>query len=212
MKKHSLFLFLIFSAQGAFAIGNPFKWYSSVDDGMPDKVEIEELGAVGPHSLEFLTIIKSLKSGEIPYDNIILLYGPSGTGKTNYAKEIAKAAGCNFVHFNGADVKGKFVGDGKKALDNMIHEAYRGGSSCPNFDYNKRSALVIDEVDAFANHDGSSYGENGSGREDYNINTVLFNKIDEERDKKNLLIIMTTNNRDRIPHQLLNRIPTQIEV
>src|SRR3990167_271165 len=214
MKKCSLFLFLVLFAQNSLAL-NPFRYFNSNSDdsNISAMVEIEEMNIVGPHRRELLTAILSLKKGKIPASNIFLLYGPTGSGKTTYAEELARIANCNLTIVHGSKIRNKWVGDGGKKIEDMFLQACKGGEINPNYDENKLSILFIDEVDAFANHDGSK-NDDGSltGREDYNISSSLFEQLDKVRKNRNILVIMATNNKSSMPRQVLDRATTKIEV
>ena len=200
MKSRSLFLLLIFTAQNSFAI-YPFG-HEANDNEIT--VEIEKLNIVGPHPKLISTILKSLKNGEISERNTLLLYGPPGTGKTRYAEEIARAADCNFIELSGSEIMGKYVSDGSNNILDIFNQAYHGGTRCPNFDNYKPTILFIDEVDAFANHGGAN------ATEYYNTCVTFWRCLDKAKKRGQIFIIMATNNKNRLPEQILNRLGKNI--
>jgi len=68
----------------------------------------------------------------------LCLYGPAGTGKSAYAKYIAKKLNKPFVIKKGSDLLSMWVGGSEKNIANAFEEAK-----------NKKAVLVFDEVDSF---------------------------------------------------------------
>lgn len=68
----------------------------------------------------------------------LLLSGPSGTGKSAYARHLAKDMGMDLVEKRGSDLLSPFVGDTERLLAAAFHEAARSGAM-----------LLIDEADDF---------------------------------------------------------------
>ena len=92
---------------------------------------------VAPNSLE---IVRSLMDGRSPAS--ILLYGAPGTGKTEFARAVAAAAGVRafFVHCNERRQRGKETGDRRLPL--------RASLSMVT---DRNGILVVDEADSFLN-------------------------------------------------------------
>ena len=80
----------------------------------------------------------------------VLLYGPSGTGKTLLAKAMAGACNVPFICAEGNRFLGKYVGDGQRAIHELFRKARKYAPSI----------LFIDEIDAIAKerHDGDRSG------------------------------------------------------
>ena len=70
----------------------------------------------------------------------VLLYGPTGTGKTLLAKAVANESNANFITINGPEVMSKFVGEAEKRLRDVFDEAEK----------NPPAIIFIDEIDAIA--------------------------------------------------------------
>ena len=85
-------------------------------------------------------------------DSTLLLYGPSGTGKSFLAEAIAKEYGTSCVKVNCSDVNQKYRGEGEKFLTNIFQEAEKANS-----------CIFFDEIHLlFAFKDGEeASGENG---------------------------------------------------
>lgn len=89
--------------------------------------------------------------GKIP--NGIVLYGPTGTGKTLFAKALAGEAGCSFISVNASLLTSKYLGDSSKNIKRLFNLARRMAKA-----EGKPSIIFCDEIDSFAMHRGSSYG------------------------------------------------------
>ena len=55
----------------------------------------------------------------------ILLYGPTGNGKTFIAKVVASEAGCTFFNLSASSLVSKFMGDSEKMLRKVFAVAYQ---------------------------------------------------------------------------------------
>ena len=87
-------------------------------------------------------VVKAVKryySGEYNITNIsILLWGPSGTGKTEFVKYLAKEAGKELIIKRASDLIDKYVGETEKLMRQAFEEAHE-----------KNALLFIDEADTF---------------------------------------------------------------
>ena len=68
----------------------------------------------------------------------VLLYGPSGTGKTMIAKAMANEAGVNFIYRSAAQFVEMYVGVGPRRIRDLFDEAK----------LNAPCIVFIDEIDA----------------------------------------------------------------
>ena len=101
----------------------------------------------------FLGRIKSAPYSQVSVDDsTILLYGPSGTGKTFLAEAIANEFGTSCLTVNCGDLNQKYRGQGEKLLTSVFKKAEE--TNC---------CLLFDEIHLlFAFKDGEeSTGENG---------------------------------------------------
>ena len=204
MKKNKLFLLLLLLKQINIT-AHIFKYSSSnLNDEL---VEIEEFDMVGPHPRAISIVLETLKKdGLFPKVNSLLLHGPSGTGKTKYAQEIAKALDCNFIKVSGSDLINKFVGQGAANIRELFEQAQRSEISF-NFDCRRKTILFIDEIDAFANK------EEKNSSEHIQTSIALWTELDKIKGNNHIFVIMATNNKGRLPDPILNRVGgNQIEV
>jgi transitional endoplasmic reticulum ATPase len=70
----------------------------------------------------------------------ILLYGPSGTGKTLLAKAVATESEANFISVKGPELLSKWVGESERGIREMFRRA-RQASPC---------VIFFDEIDSIA--------------------------------------------------------------
>lgn len=74
----------------------------------------------------------------------ILMYGPTGCGKTLIAEAVANEAGANFIHVKGPEILSKYVGESESAIRTIFSRA-RKCSPC---------VLFFDEIDALTTQRG----------------------------------------------------------
>ncbi|MFY9964781.1 MAG: CDC48 family AAA ATPase, partial [Nitrososphaeraceae archaeon] len=87
--------------------------------------------------LKYPALYKELKHN-IPKG--ILLYGPSGTGKTLLAKAVATESEANFISVKGPELLSKWVGESEKGIREIFRKA-RQASPC---------VVFFDEIDSIA--------------------------------------------------------------
>jgi len=106
---------------------------------------LEGLNIKGEHSIsdgleiitEFSNFMKTAAYKESEMKNMnLLLHGPSGTGKTEFVKYMAKEAGRELLFKSGSDFLGMYVGQTEQNIKNIFREAEK-----------KNAILFIDEAD-----------------------------------------------------------------
>lgn len=160
------------------------------------------IGALKDELVEHLKILKKVlvtDRGEAKRLGIVaqnlLLHGPTGTGKTEAAKAIAKFLGVaeqNYKFLGATELLNKWVGATEESIRDLFQAAEKDykelGEASP------LHALVMDEIDTvFGNRSSRSTGHNNS------YVGQLLTSIDRAREKSpNLLIIAMTNHRELI--------------
>lgn len=156
---------------------------------IPEK-GFSDLVGLAPEIIDIADEIKIYDAAhEIYRAKPILLYGPSGTGKSSIAESIAYETGWAFYPISASRLITAYQGSGPK----QIRELFKKASS------SERGAIVfIDEIDAIANNKSSS---------DHNeVQSTLYAIHDElDKLKGNILCFVATNYLEKIPAPLLGR-------
>ncbi len=111
----------------------------------------------------------------------ILLYGPSGTGKTMLAKALAGETDVTFIEKNATQFYKKYVGDGPESVRQLFRTARRYAPSI----------IFIDEVDGFARQrTGSEF--NHSAEE---LLTTFLSEMEgfKANENKPVVVVCATN-------------------
>merc|ERR1712129_82198 len=131
----------------------------------------------------------------------VLLYGPTGTGKTLLARAVAHHTECTFIRVSGSELVQKFIGEGSRMVRELFVMAREHAPSI----------IFMDEIDSI----GSTRIESGSGGDSEVQRTMLelLNQLDGFEATKNIKVIMATNRIDILDSALLRpgRIDRKIE-
>lgn len=119
----------------------------------------------------------------------ILLYGPSGTGKTLLAKAVANEAEANFISVKGPELLSKWVGESEKAVRQIFDKARQ----------NAPTIVFFDEFDALAPRRGMGSDSNVTER----VVNQLLTELDGLEKMTNVVIIGASNRPDIIDPSLL---------
>jgi len=79
----------------------------------------------------------------------VLLYGPSGTGKTLIAEAVANESRASFYSIRGPEIMGRFYGQSEERLRKIFEEAEEKAPSI----------IFLDEIDSIAPNRDSTHGE-----------------------------------------------------
>lgn len=121
----------------------------------------------------------------------ILLYGPSGTGKTILAKAVASSTNSTFIQIVGSELVQKFIGEGAKLVKDIFKLAREKAPSI----------IFIDEIDSIA-AERMDIGTSGE-REVQRTFMQLLNEIDGFKPLDNVKIIGATNRIDILDKAIL---------
>ena len=129
----------------------------------------------------------------------VLLYGPSGTGKTLLAEALAAAVDGNFIKVDVADIGSKWVGVGEKMMQGVFDIAKKS---------RKFSIILCDEIDALASNRNDSHEANQK------IVAVLLKNLDGLESAPHIMVIATTNRIESVDPAFLRpgRIDRKIKV
>jgi len=147
------------------------------------------------YTLDFIntdTNLKELVEGIQTHKSArICFYGASGTGKSAFAKHIAKSLDRPFIIKSGSSLMSKWVGDTEKNIANAFREATE-----------EEAVLIFDEVDGFL-------AERGQAKVNWEVTQV--NEMLVQMEKFNGLFIATTNLIDHLDQASLRRFDLKLE-
>ncbi len=128
----------------------------------------------------------------------ILLYGPSGTGKTLLAKAVATESNANFISIKGPELISKWVGESEKHVREIFKKA-RQVAPC---------IIFFDEFDSISKQRGSL-----SDSTERVVNQLLA-ELDGIEELERVMVIAATNRKDLIDPSLLRsgRIDGHVEL
>ncbi|MEM4318460.1 MAG: CDC48 family AAA ATPase [Candidatus Pacearchaeota archaeon] len=118
----------------------------------------------------------------------VLLYGPSGTGKTLLAKAVATESEANFIYVAGPSLLSKWVGESEKGI-RQVFERARQVAPC---------IIFFDEIDAIA----SKRGYDVNRTTERMLNQMLA-ELDGLQEIKGIVVIAATNRPDILDSALL---------
>lgn len=115
----------------------------------------------------------------------VLLFGPSGTGKTLMAKAVAGEAKANFIYRSASEFVEKYVGVGAERVRELFSLA----------EQLKPAIIFIDEIDALGARVRARNSLNSTHISDVN-NTInqLLTELDGFKERSNIVVIAATNN------------------
>jgi proteasome regulatory subunit len=132
----------------------------------------------------------------------VLLYGPSGTGKTILAKAVAASTNATFMEVVGSELVQKFIGEGAKLVKEVFKMAREKAPTI----------VFIDEIDSIA-AERMDIGTSGE-REVHRTFTQLLAELDGFEHLGNVKVIGATNRIDILDKAIIRpgRLDRLIEV
>ena len=129
----------------------------------------------------------------------VLLFGPTGTGKTLIAKAVASETNAHFISLNGPEIMDKYYGESERKLRDIFKEA----------EENAPSIIFIDEVDSIA-----PKREETRGEVERRVVAQLLALMDGMEARGNVIVIAATNREDSIDPALRRpgRFDREIEI
>jgi transitional endoplasmic reticulum ATPase len=119
----------------------------------------------------------------------IMLYGPSGTGKTLLAKAVATESEANFISVRGPELLSKWVGESERGIREVFRRA-RQASPC---------VIFFDEVDALA----PTRGLGGDSMVTERVVSQLLTELDGVQSLNGVVVRAATNRIDIVDAALL---------
>lgn len=131
-----------------------------------------------------------IKFGIIPPKGI-LLYGPSGTGKSILVRAVANKTNVNLISIKGPELLSKWVGESEKGLREIFKKA-KMLQNC---------IIFFDEIDTFSKTRNLSQGSTSESSQ--NLLSQLLTEIDNIKNFQNVFVIAATNRPDLLDNALL---------
>jgi transitional endoplasmic reticulum ATPase len=119
----------------------------------------------------------------------ILIYGPSGTGKTLLAKAVATESEANFISVRGPELLSKWVGESERGVREVFRRA-RQAAPC---------IIFFDEVDAVA----PVRGLGGDSMVTERVVSQLLTELDGVQTLAGVVVLAATNRIDMVDPALL---------
>jgi transitional endoplasmic reticulum ATPase len=119
----------------------------------------------------------------------VLLYGPSGTGKTLLAKGVATESEANFISVRGPELLSKWVGESERGVREVFRRA-RQASPC---------VIFFDEIDALA----PVRGLGGDSMVTERVVSQLLTELDGIQSLAGVVVLAATNRMDMVDPALL---------
>jgi SpoVK/Ycf46/Vps4 family AAA+-type ATPase len=151
-------------------------------------------GLVGTFSPRIQLVVNRLKAvncavrsgSPIPKSatRALLLYGPTGSGKTTLARKIAEATGSEVLFIKGSKIIDGYLAGGSKAIDNKFAEA---------------KDLIANTIGVETNGIGDGAKERDAALKE------LWSNIDAIKNTDRILVISTTNKFKELSPTLLDR-------
>lgn len=140
----------------------------------------------------------TLRQVDIDYLNAVLLYGESGTGKTEFGRYLAWRMGLPFIYVSFGNLISSLMGKTGQNLDLIFR-----------FIENTPCVFMFDELDAIGSNRFANSNE-GIGRESNNIVISLMQSLD--RIHNDIVLLGATNRYDNIDDALKRRFQICHEV
>jgi len=129
----------------------------------------------------------------------VILFGPPGTGKTEWAKWLAAQLDTPLFTIHGPELKNKYVGETEAAIRQMFSQARRAAPAM----------ILIDEIDAMTPARAGSESNFEAG-----MVAQFLSEMDGLRREESVIVVGTTNRLEAVDEAFLRpgRFSIQIEV
>lgn len=163
------------------------------------KITFEDIGGLTEETKNEIMQVKELlerpkdakKLGLKPSKGL-LLYGPTGTGKTLIAQALAHAYNAHFIPMEASKFIELYTGRGAKRVRDLFKEAKKY----------KQAIIFIDEIDAIGKKRSDSLGNQMHDEREQTLNQLLV-CMDGIEENQNIFVVAATNRIDILDPALL---------
>lgn len=153
--------------------------------------------AVADEIEQMYAAAEKLEDLDVRYANTTLLYGESGTGKTQFARYLAYRLGLPLYYAHFSHLVDSLLGETGKNLNRIF--THIG---------NERCVFLLDEMDAIGNRRGKD--DSGCGSEMDRVTISLMQELDQISNR--VLLLATTNREDILDDAVKRRFSIRHEV
>ncbi|MBR1775801.1 AAA family ATPase [bacterium] len=131
------------------------------------------------------------KAGKSTDNNLILLYGPPGVGKTFFAQILAKTTNADFMEIKFADFNSRWAGEDIEKMQSLFDDILSKAGANPD----KRFVVAFNEIDTSIQPIDRLRNFSGSGHLMSKIEerSTLLNYLDSFAKTPNVTVVGTTN-------------------
>lgn len=143
------------------------------------------------------SVASMMEAMHIRYSNSTILYGESGTGKTEFGRYVAHKLNLPFYYFNFSNIVDSTMGSTGKNMSLIFN--YAKSTEC---------VLMLDEIDCLA-----CKRDTGGSAADKEISRITISLIQElDTLPNNIILLAATNRLDVLDTAVLNRFSIRQEV
>jgi cell division protease FtsH len=152
------------------------------------ELSFENIAGYDKTKQELINFTKNIESNKKNTSVGILLWGPPGNGKTLFAKALAGELGLPIFNIKGSDLKGPFVGETERNINNLFLSAENYTSSI----------IFIDEADSLIpNRNNKEYNHTIS------VTNEFLSQLNRIGKKNKIIFLIATNRPESLDPALL---------
>jgi SpoVK/Ycf46/Vps4 family AAA+-type ATPase len=177
--------------------------------GSPN-VRLDDIAGLDDAKRAFMDAMVYMRSHPSLYRNTMsvrgfMLYGPSGTGKTQLVRALATEMKWTMLTVNPSQIFNEWLGKSEKEVDSLFQTARR----------HKPCIVFIDEADGILGDGGGGGSDRGGGDAARRVRTTFQTQIDgitTNQDERDMIIVIATNYPWMFSDAMRRRFPKHIHI